>query len=403
MGLGWQRRCWSPPFRSRPGPAPGTRPTGSRSAPGGSIRPSASRGATTAWRSSAAPDSSGDLILHFKPGLDYGLSSDSLTVDLTALGDYNLYTGIEAAGTRSLSYFGGDAALDVGINPKGQVGFDVGDHFAYTDRVTAIELGAGVRALDNTANVALPIRPGGGALEIKPGYSFAFERFISFLIPPTGVTSPDQLDYISHQPSLQAKWKFLPKTAVVLDVHADLRQYAVPSLNPGTNAFYSQAGLSGLITPKLALVITGGYGNSFIDATSGLANYSSFIGQAEVSYLPSQTGSFKVGVARTFQPVPQLGWYGDNRIYLGGRFLLGGRVIIEFKGGGDFVTYPTGRSDFVLTTDEAVTFQVTRWFDIAVGHELTYRATSGSTGGGGAGTAYDYTRNQVFGRLTVKY
>ena len=190
MGLGWQRRCWSPPFRSRPGPAPGTRPTGSRSAPGGSIRPSASRGATTAWRSSAAPDSSGDLILHFKPGLDYGLSSDSLTVDLTALGDYNLYTGIEAAGTRSLSYFGGDAALDVGINPKGQVGFDVGDHFAYTDPVTAIELGAGVRALDNTANVALPIRPGGGALEIKPGYSFAFERFISFLIPPTGRHQP---------------------------------------------------------------------------------------------------------------------------------------------------------------------------------------------------------------------
>ena len=61
-----------------------------------------------------------------------------------------------------------------------------------------------------------------------------------------------------------------------------------------------------------------------------------------MSYLPSQTGSFKVGVARTFQPVPQLGWYGDNRIYLGGRFLLGGRVIIEFKGGGDFATHPTG-------------------------------------------------------------
>lgn len=342
----------------------------------------------------------GDLILHIRPGLAYELGNKSVELSLAALGDWNLYTGIETPGTRGLSYFGGDGNLSVSINPAGTVGVILADRFSHGDRVTAVDVGIGVRSLSNEASIQIPIRPGGGALEITPGYAFATENFLAFYVTPS--FEPGALNYLSHRPKLDARWKFLPKTALVLQVEGDIRQYGAGT-NPPVSALYARTGLSGLLTPKVSVLLTAGYGNAF--AAPAIANYESVIGQAEIGFILSPTSRLKAGYVRTFEPVPQFGWYGDNRGYLAGTFLLGGRLLLDVRGTADLVDYAPGasgtRADVVVGTDEMVTYRAAEWLDLAVGHSLSYRASSVSNTTGQS--AFNYNRNQVFGRLTLRY
>ncbi|RMG16505.1 MAG: hypothetical protein D6729_10765 [Deltaproteobacteria bacterium] len=348
----------------------------------------------------AEQGSAGDLILHFRPGLKLDLPSPAFAVQLNGQADYNLYTGIINPSSRRLSYLGGDALLDVNINQDGPVGVRLGDRFQFSDRISAIGLGAGVRSAFNEAYGSIPIRPGGGALVFEPGYAFAFEAFFALLAQPAGV-NPQSLNYISHRPSLLAKWHFLPKTAVVLDVRSDLRIYGRNQGNPGVNALYAQTGLSGLITPKLSLSLLAGYGNAFVDPTSGVANYESVIGQADLGWFVTESGKLKIGYLRTFQPVPQFGWYGNNRVYVGSSFQFAGRLTWALDGSLDFVDYATGRSDFLARIDTSFDFRVTGWLHLAVGYRFNLRIAGEAAGATDPG--FDYNRHEGWGRLVLVY
>ncbi len=345
-------------------------------------------------------DAVGDLILHFRPGLSLDIPSPAFAVQLNAKADYNLYLGLINPTSRRLSYLAGDALLDIDINQDGPVGLNLGDRFQFSDRISAIGLGAGVRSAFNEAYGSIPIRPGGGALVFEPGYAFAFEAFIALLAQPAAV-NPQALNYVSHRPSLVARWNFLPKTALVLDVRADLRIYGRNQGNPGTNALYAQTGLSGLITPKLSLSLLAGYGNSFVDPTSGIPNYESVIGQADLAWHVTESGKLKVGYLRTFQPVPQFGWYGDNRIHGGGSFQFAGRLTWALDVSVDLVDYATGRSDFVAGVDTSFDFRITGWLHLAVGYRFTLRVAGEQAGA--ADPAYDYNRHEGWGRLVLIY
>lgn len=312
----------------------------------------------------------GGFILHIKPALSFDTSSRALAFGLRATGDANLYPERR---NRNLSYFGGDFDLSLDINPKGTVGLILEDRFAHSDRNSAVAIESGVRSILNEARVALPIRPGGGALEIIPAYSLQLEGFLTVLGETTGVGRPGDLNYLSHRPNLQARWRFLPKTALVLDVTGDYRQYFNSTAGGGNLwGFYAKAGLSGLITPKLSLVLNAGYGRSFL----GTPNYNSVIGQAEVTFIPNTFTRLKVGYARTFMPVPQLTWFGDNRVYGGGSVLLGGRLLFDFDGSFDLVNYASGRIDTVVGFGLGLRARITEWMETGGGYRLDIRGSS---------------------------
>jgi len=341
----------------------------------------------------------GDMVLHLRPGLKLEVPSDAMSVDLSAFGDLNYYVGLEGPSSNELSYFGGDGSLKLGINPKGFLGVDVFDTFTFSDRTSVLGLGAGIRSIFNEAGVSVPVRPGGGALVFAPGYAFALERFVNLLSLPPGVASPGDLNYISHRPSFRARWAFFPRTALVLEARGDLRQYA-SGANPAASALYVQGGLSGLVTSKLSLQLRAGYGNAFLDPASGLANFESAIGQAELTFHVTETIKLRGGYVRTFQPVPQLGYYVDDRGSAAFEAMLGGRLQLKAEGAFDVVTYASGRTDFVSSFKGAADLRVTRWLFLGAGYAYSLRDAGAA---GGPASIFDYDRHEAWGKLTLSY
>ncbi len=342
----------------------------------------------------------GDLILHFRPGFRLEMPSPTFAVDLNADLDYALYTLNKSFGPNSPSHLQGDADLDLGVNRSGKIGLDLGDHVVRSDRAMVPSVAVGVLSLFNDARAQINFRPSGGALQVEPSYHLTTELFSTLLggsIPGCADTycNPANipgLDYLQHTFSLNARWRFLPKTAVTLDSAFGMRSY-LSGTSPNNNSLKAALGLAGLLSTHLSTVLRVGWGQDFTSST-----YKSVIGQAEVGYLLSETGQIRLGYLRTFEPVGgSFITYGDDRAYLDTRFLLGGRLTLRAVGNFDFLTFrgPQARSDTRVTFDAGADYEAKQWFSIGAGDMVTY-ASYGSS-------ASKLTRNEVYLRLQVIY
>ncbi len=349
-------------------------------------------------------EATGDLLLRILPGLSLEVPGPTAIFNLDAKADYNRYLGIDVRGTRALSYLGGNAHLGLVLNPGSRFTLELGDRFSHSDRTSAVGLGVGVLSLFNEVYAAASISPGGGAFILRPVYSFAFEGFLSSRTISPLSDEADRFNYLSHRPGMEISWRFLPKTALVLDVRSDIRRYPDEDFNVSSNALYALLGVSGLITPRIAIVARGGYGNSFVpeDELSGdIENYQSFIGQLDGTYILSQTARFKAGVARTFFPVSRLGWYGDNRVYASGQALFAGRLLTELEGAVHFLNYAQGRQDVLLNPSLKAGYQITPWLNVGLGYRFSLRRSDED--GLDIPAATEYDRHEVFGAVMMKY
>jgi hypothetical protein len=176
----------------------------------------------------------------------------------------------------------------------------VGDHVVRSDRNTSSpSLRYGTLSLFNEARLKLSIRPYNGAITTSRATSSASRSSrgntnisVCGTGPVTPECEPNQVsvfDYMNHTVNLNGRWKFLPKTALVLDTAFGARQY----INAGsTNMMSLKAtlGIAGLLTTHWEVLLRAGWGQDFTSNT-----YSSVIGQAEVGYLLSETGSVRLG------------------------------------------------------------------------------------------------------------
>jgi hypothetical protein len=358
---------------------------------------------TTGGTSSLKPE----LIAHFRPGLRLEVPMSMSAVSLDGNVDYLWYTGLLTQGSSSASRLQAAADATAQVNQGGAVEFDFGDHFARSDRTTNVATGIGVLSLFNDAHIHLPIRPGGRALEIVPNAGFSFETFkaISSVIPPNcdvgdincDPAAVNKMNYQNFRFGLDARWKFLPKTAFTFENRVDTRSYSDASVNPSAFLLKSALGIAGLISPKVATVIKLGWAQDFKTTSSH-----AFIALAELSYLMSETSNFKIGYLRTMEPVPTYGTYRDDRGYLEARFFLNGRLTLHGAFAFDAVSFfPTAtlaaRSDKAVTLDLGPEYQFAKWFIGAAGYILSTRSSNLPS------DSYNFTRNEAYVRATFIY
>lgn len=336
---------------------------------------------------------SSDVIMHLRPGLKLEMPSPRFAVNLNGNVDFLLY-----AQNSGLSRVQGEGDLDVGVNRGGQYGFDIGDRFTRTDRVTDPTFTLGVLSFFNEARAQVNLRPSGGALVLEPNYHLTTEWFSFMDSSPSssGITMPGSADYLTHTFSLNGRWKFLPKTAVTLDSAFAMRSYIGTRAVASTaiNTLKVSAGLAGLLSSHLSTVLKAGYGRDFSQNT-----FSSVVGQAELGYILSESGQIKVGFVRTFEPVSgtQVS-YTDHRIYLDGRMLLAGRLTLRALGSLDFISFNAGgqssgtNSGTSASADVGADFELTRWLNLSAGYDLTYRQLT-----------TDLMRHEVYARLQFIY
>ena len=345
-----------------------------------------------------------EAITHFRPGLSLDAPMARSTITLDANVDYLWYTGLITPGSTNASRLQALADGSASFNQGGAMEFDIADHFARSDRTTNAGLGVGVISLFNEARVELPVRPGGRALEIIPIAAFAFESFKSLSsTAPAGCDPADpncqpnsvgNLNYQNMQFGLDARWRFLPKTAFTFESRLDTRNYANSAVNPSALLGRGYLGMAGLISAKVATVLKFGWVQDF--QGTGLHTVGA---QAEVNYLMSETANVKVGVLREGLPVSVYGTYLDNRAYLEAIFLLQGRLTLHGYASLDRLSFYSGsnRADTTATIDLGPEYQLTKWLIGAAGYILGSRSSNYPA------SSYNFTRHEAYLRATFVY
>jgi len=347
-------------------------------------------------------DQSGEVVLRLRPGLRLDIPSSKVTFNAAAQAEYVLYTGLLEKQSTYGSHLEGEANLAAHFNPEGQVGFVLADQFIRSDQTRNAALGAGVLSLFNELRANLPLRPGGGAIEVVPEAAWGVEFFspIGVAIPVgcvEGVCDPvevDTFDYNNLRVGADARWRFLPKTALVLETDLDIRSY-FSGTSPNALLWRSMVGLAGLVSPKIAVNAKVGWAQNF-----GEVGGSTLIAQLEGTWLYSPTMTLKGGYYRTLNPVAAYGLFRDDRGYAEARALFGGKLVLHGYAAVDFLGFssPTvPRSDTLVTLDVGPEYQFKPWLVGAAGYLLSVRSSSL------AGTGVNYNRNEFYLRLTLVY
>jgi hypothetical protein len=365
-----------------------------------------------------SPNPSPELVLRPRPGIKLEVPSPTVSLDLDGMIEYVYYTGLLRPGSTLLSRVQGAANLLAAFNRNGTVEFDLGDSFSYSDRTPSVVVAQGVLSLINEARGMLIIRPGGGALEIAPKGAFTVEflRPLSSTPDPNCTVDPvcqlintENMDYSNIRPGLEARWKFLPKTALVLDATFDIRSYFVAATNQPAMLLKAQAGLQGLVTTKIAAVTKLGWGYDFAPNTPGRnAGANTLIAHAEITYLMNEASYLRAGYIRTVEPVPLVRSYQDDRGFAEARFLFMGRLLMRAYGAFDLFSFAgvaqtppapplPGRTDIGITIDASAEYQIFPWLYGAAGYVLTNRTSSVSS------RTLNVTRHEPYVRVTGAY
>jgi hypothetical protein len=344
----------------------------------------------------------GSGVLDLIGGLKLSVAGRTVALRLDANLDYKWYLDSQAS---DLSRLFGGATLGFTVNPDGAVGLKLDDTFTSSPNTTSYSLAQSAVSDYNVLNVAVPVRPGGGALTITPSGQWILQSFEPYgpagpacdpLVNPT-CTNQDIGAYGYNQlaAALQAKWAFLPKTAVLVEGSWFKRYPNDATVSYGIQGWKAWGGAAGLVTSHLAATLKGGYGGVFDtpQVTGG-----TWLLNAEVQYLTDGVIDARLGYLHDFAADIGLAYslYYFDRVYLDLKWHLQ-RFVVKVVGSWDWVHYVLNDvTGPILQVTPGLDYELARWAYLGATYTYTYRS-SNETGV----PAFNYTRNQVYGYLKL--
>ncbi len=343
-----------------------------------------------------------DVVLHLRPGLQFGIDSPSTLVAFDALLDWAKYLGVSDPATKDLSNVYGRASLALALNRNGQVGLDFSDAYRRSDETRSYSIPTAVVTNYNDLRLGVPWRPGGGALAVTFAGEWLLETFEPLYCGPglsscTGSTL-SRYGYNQVSGGVDARWSFLPRTAAVLEASYFERIPNDTAVSLQLGGLKALVGLVGLVTPHLQTMLKAGYGDTF--GSAGVP-YRTWLLNAELAYLSEGVGEMRVGYAHTYASDPGVDFalYGMHRVYASGKLRLG-RINAKLEAEWDHLQYVLVPVDGdVYRVVPAVEFLLLRWLTGEVAY--AYSARRSSTGS--AIPAYDFSKSEAWLRLTAAY
>jgi hypothetical protein len=361
--------------------------------------------------------STGDLILHLRPGLQLSVPGDKVAVELRAVLDWAQYFGVQDSRSTELSQLYANASLGVGFNRKGQVGFEIDESYVRSNQPNVYSIAAGVVSNYNDLKLSLPWRPGGGAMTATLAGDWTIESFDAFksgpncdpaLNPYCNAAYLSDIGYNNVGVSAGLNWKFLPKTAALVELSWFDRLPNSTLYSVGGTGLRAQAGVSGLVTTHLAATLKGGYATTLdltLDPAAGPApsNFGTWLATAQVEWIPSAFSSLKLTVNHDlgFDPGTTYALYGITHVSLDGKskvnsvFSAGLLLDWALLGYRDAATTSTQ----VITVKPSVQAELSRWLML----ELAYQYTDRSTDLTAPPPGWEYSKNEVWLRGVVTY
>jgi hypothetical protein len=304
---------------------------------------------------------------------------------LDAAGTYRQYFSGNSLVDDNQSNFGADIKAGAEFYPRRMASLDLFDTFVHRVDTPNYSTSKTFNRIANRAGVKVAVHPGGfegrKAFEVALEYNYDIDRYLDY----------DTLGQDQHSANLMAYWKFFPKTALLLDVDFALRSWEEGAAVQGRTESMPlrvNMGLDGFVTKKIAVTLTGGYGQGFYESGE---DYQSFLADVSVTYSPLSTTILTVGYERDFVDSFYANYYVFDRFYFEGAQRLWDRLDLKVKAGyhllnfSEFnpasagtgsdglynVTEALERSDSALDVKASVDLDVTRFFAFQL--EYAYR------------------------------
>jgi hypothetical protein len=346
----------------------------------------------------AADEAIPDIVLHVRPGLELKLPGDLAAIEFSGALDWAQYLGIEED-TSDLSRLYAQAGLAAVFARRSPVSLRVDNDFRRHVSTSSLSAASSaVVANTNTLTVSVPWTPGGGALVVSASGQWRLETFEDYQDEASRLgVDLGELGYSQFRGGAEVQWRFLPRTTALLQGGYYTR---VPS---GSRAIYEAdgfdvlAGITGLLTQRIAATVKGGYGST----STPIADAQTAVAEASLEWLPIDALSLSAGYARGFGFDPTVSVYVRDGVSAGARLKMANGFAFRVGARYDFVDFraiPGGADTTFLTVDPTIEGIVGRWLTMAVGYVYSSRVASWPVG-----SPPDYAKNEAFLRLGVTY
>lgn len=262
---------------------------------------------------------------------------------------------------------------------------------------------------NNTATAQLRWAPGGGRLQGLVRYTNTIDWFETDYLKPANA--------MGHEGMLDLSWRWLPKTALYLQ----LRQGYISYFNsdPGMTLSATQksssyplravVGIRGLVTEKTSVALALGYQNGFY---SNGVNTGGFLGStsaaAEVVYLPILSTRLSLGVRHDFQNSVIGNFYYSDGTYATASQQISDRFVGQLWGSYDYRRYyglpgaQDPRRDKFTQAGVILDYYLKTWAYAGVSYTLNVNR-SDYMPMGNALAGVNYTKHQTFARVGITY
>jgi hypothetical protein len=323
-----------------------------------------------------------DFITHIRPGFSLLLSKDVGEVGLNANLDWAQY-----ASATDLSRLFGAATLTMATNRRSEVGLEFFDDFRRSDRTSTLSLMYGAISNYNALGLAVPYRPGGGAITLAVRGQWIVESFEAYQSgtycaqgPLCNTANISKMSYQEFRTDGEVRWKFLPRTQVLFDVAYVARVPSDKTLSQDVNRLEVQTGVTGLITPTVNATIKGGYGDTLGSTQKSfgtpLANLS-----LDWNFLPGMNAAGGYLHSMGSDPGIPFGVYSSHRLFVEGRAKFAQRYTFRLTGSYDRLEY-SDAPDYVTGVgiiDTRLDMDVNKWLRVGAGYAYNYRCAIGVT------------------------
>ncbi len=355
-----------------------------------------------------------DINFKISPNLMYYQDSRSFNLETRAEVTINRYVQ-----QTSQSSIDGKIMLNGVFNPKGKVKITLTDNFRRTTEPQTHNIAGKYEQSINDLILKLTLKPGGGTLKIEPAAGWSLDYF----------DYDPRYSFNDFDGFLVISWNFLPKTTIYLNNRLILRRWKEKSFSIGadqssgtgsnvdSNNLYIIMGIKGAISPKIALDLSAGYGDTLIYENGQYSskdggNFRSAIGTFGLIFTLTPMTKISLGADRGFEPIAVYRFYqyvrGKLSIVQGisdfMNITLGGNFGVYDYGALDVSTnytdITTNRSDQIADLNLKISVEVTKWIDAF----LTYNFKANFSNDTGVdGRPVSYTRHEILGGIDVHY
>jgi hypothetical protein len=290
---------------------------------------------------------------------------------------------------------------------SGQVGFGLADTFVRLEDPPYNSNQPPITRYNNQASGELRWAPGGGRLTGTLRYTNMIDVIQGTFSYATSMTNAVMLD---------ASWKWLPKTAIFVNVTQGIVTYLEePTPKEASYPLRATAGIRGLLTEKTSMLLALGYVNAFYasgGSTGGI--WGSTFADLSFTVRPTMLSRVVVGYRHGFENSVISNFYYSETAYASYVQQIASRLALDISGRYIYKNYQgffdspapgqppatTARTDNFFQVGATLDYFVRNWIYAGIGYALLINQGDVVSS---MPTDVDYTKQQVFVRVGLTY